>query len=124
MTVLPVAILINFVGRAYGGVLLPVFLPTDLLGMFLFGIGMGPANPLLQTLVQIRTPEQMLGRVLSAIFTLFTVAAPLGSLAAGFAIDAIGLRTSMIVAAALLSAVPLWIGLSPWSRAIAPAFDE
>lgn len=184
-TVLPVAILFNFVGRAYGGVLLPVyvrdefdnpayfgliigamgigmllgvvlfgaygnrfsryntflagfglsavaiwvftlpvFLPTDLLGMFLFGLGMGPANPLLQTLLQIRTPERMLGRVLSAIFTLFTVAAPLGVLAAGFAVDIIGLHPSLIIAATLITLVPLWVGLSPWSRRAAPAFDE
>ncbi len=184
-TVLPVAILFNFVGRAYGGVLfpvyvrdefdnpayfgliisamglgmlagtvlfgaygdrfsryntflagftlsavaiwlftLPVYLPTDLLAMFLFGIGMGPANPLLQTLVQLRTPEQMLGRVLSAIFTLFTVAAPLGVLGAGLAVDTIGLRPSLLTAAALLTVVPFWIAFAPWPRRAAPAFEE
>jgi len=183
--VLPVAILFNFVGRAYGGVLLPVyardefdnpayfgllitamgvgmllgtilfgvygdrfsryntflagftlsaaaiwlftlptFLPTDLLALFLFGLGMGPANPLLQTILQTRTPEQMLGRVLSAIFTLFTVAAPFGILLAGVAVDLIGLQPVLILAAALITLVPLWIGFAPWPRRAAPAFEE
>ncbi|CAN5747407.1 hypothetical protein BH23CHL2_BH23CHL2_14540 [soil metagenome] len=103
---------------------LPVFLPTDLIAMFFFGIGIGPANPLLQTLVQIRTPERLLGRVLSALYTLFMVAAPLGVLIAGVAIDLVGLRTVLILAAALMSIVPLWIGLAPWPRAAAPAFEE
>lgn len=184
-TILPVAILFNFIGRAYGGVLLPVyvrdefdnptyfgliiaamgigmlvgvllfgayghrfsrfnvflggftlsaasiwlftlptFLPTDLIAMFFFGVGMGPANPLLQTLLQIRTPERMLGRVLSAIFTLFTVASPLGALLAGIAIDLIGLRLTLIITASLMSIVPFWIGFAPWPRAAAPAFEE
>ncbi|MEZ4570594.1 MAG: MFS transporter [Thermomicrobiales bacterium] len=182
---LPVAVLFNFVGRAYGGVLLPVyvrdefdnptyfgliisamglgmlagvilygayghrfsryntllagftlsaaavwlftlpvFLPTDLLGMFFFGLGMGPANPLLQTLLQIRTPERLLGRVLSAIYTLFTVAAPLGVLVAGFAIDLIGVRPVLIVSASLISTAPFWIAFAPWPRRAAPAFEE
>ena len=184
-TILPVAILLNFIGRAFAGVLLPVyirdeydnpaylgllvsamgigmlagillfgaygerysrynvfltgfslsvasvwlltipvFLPTDLIAMLFFGVGIGPLNPLLQTLVQIRTPERMLGRVLSALFTLFTVAAPLGVLAAGVAVDTIGLRASMITTAALMTTVPIWVGFAPWPRAAAPAFEE
>jgi MFS family permease len=184
-TVLPIAILFNFLGSAYGGVLLPVyvrdeynnpayfgliisamgigmltgiilfgifgsrvsrynifligfslsaaaiwlfsvpvFLPTDMLGMFLFGVGIGPSNPLLQTLVQIRTPEKMLGRVISALITLTSIAAPLGVLTAGLAVDTFGQRTTMISTAALLTIVPLWVGLSPWSRRAAPAFEE
>jgi MFS family permease len=184
-TFLPIAILTNFVGRAYGGVLLPVYvldefgnatylgflgaalgvgvfggiilygaygsrigryttligsfaviavaiwiftiwayLPTNLLGFFIFGLALGPLNPMLQTVVQTRTPEHLLGRVLSAIYTLFTVAAPLGVLFAGVTVDALGLRAVMFLAAVLLTLVPLWLALSPWSRTAAPAFEE
>ena len=183
--VLPVAILLNGVGSAYGGVLLPVyvrdefdnpaylgllfgamgggillgillfgaygdrlsryntfligfsvsaaaiwlftvsvFLPTDLIAMFVFGFGMGPANPLLHTLLHIRTPEEMLGRVLSALYALGALAAPLGVLLAGFSIDALGRHPTMITAAALTTLAPLWVAFSPWSRAAAPAFEE
>ena len=103
---------------------LPVYLPTDMLGMFLFGLGVGPANPLLLTLLQIRTPERMLGRVLSALFTLAAIAAPLGVLIAGFSTDAFGQRPTMIAAAVLLTIIPLWVGFAPWPRAAAPAFEE
>ena len=100
------------------------FLPTDLAGMFLLGLGMAPANPLMQTLLQMRTPERILGRVISALFTLFSVASPLGVLIAGVGVDVVGLRTCLIVTALLFTAVPFWLGFSPWSRAAAPAFDE
>lgn len=184
-TMLPAAILFNFVGTAYGAVLLPVYvraeydsaayfgvlvtalgigmlagivlfgvigprvrryaiflggfglaiaavwlfaltsyLPTDLIALFCMGLGVGPLTPLLQTLVQLRAPELLLGRVISAIFTLFTVATPLGALAGGLAIDAFGLRAALLLSAALMSIVPLWLALSPRARAAAPAFDD
>lgn len=184
-TMLPAAILFNFVGTAYGAVLLPVYvrseydsaayfgvlvtalgigmlvgillfgaighrarrygiflggfalavaatwlfalaasLPTDLVTLFCLGLGVGPLTPLLQTLVQLRAPEQMLGRVISAIFTLFTVATPLGALAGGLAVDAFGLRAALLLSAALMSMVPLWLALSPRARAAAPAFES
>ena len=101
----------------------PSYLPTDLIAMFIFGFAGGPFNPLIRTLVQKRAPEQMLGRVLNAMFTTMAIVAPLGILASGFSVDAVGLQATLFVAAILITLVPLWFGLAPWPRRAAPAFE-
>ena len=104
----------------------PVYYPTDLLAMFLFGMAGGPFSPLMRTIIQERTPEHLLGRVLNALFTLVAVAAPLGALTAGIAIDidAIGLRTVQLAAATLITLVPLWFAFAPWPRRVAAEFER
>jgi MFS family permease len=98
-------------------------LPVNLLAFLMYGIALGPLNPLFGVIVQTRTPEHMLGRVGGAIYTLFGIAAPLGGLAAGVSVDWLGLRPVLFVAAGLMSLSPLWLAFSPSARAAAPAFD-
>jgi DHA3 family macrolide efflux protein-like MFS transporter len=62
------------------------------LDLLVAGIGNGVANALTLTLMQRLVPEELRGRVFGLTMTLFTVANPLGTLAAGF----------------LLHVLPLW----------------
>ncbi|MGC8489145.1 MAG: MFS transporter, partial [Clostridia bacterium] len=62
------------------------------LDLLVAGVGNGVANALTLTLMQRLVPEELRGRVFGLMMTLFTVANPLGTLAAGF----------------LLHVLPLW----------------
>ena len=58
---------------------LPVFVAAG----FLLGLGWGPMNPLLNSLVQTRVPAHVQGRVYGVQTALFYAAPPLGLLLAG-----------------------------------------
>ena len=155
-TVLPVAVMINSLGAAFGAVLLPVYVREEfdnpaylglilsamgvgvLIGIVLFGIygsrltryNLFLSSFMLMSIaiwlftLPVYLPTDMLGRVLSALFTLAAIAAPLGVLIAGFSADAFGQRPTMIATSALLTLIPFWVGLAPWPRRAAPAFEE
>ncbi|MBK3566090.1 MULTISPECIES: MFS transporter [unclassified Streptomyces] len=74
------------------------------------------------TLMQQRTPADMLGRVSSAFRTLATVGAPLGALLGGGAAEAWGLNTPALVTAAffVLSVIALIPGVKPDVPVVAP----
>jgi MFS family permease len=72
-------------------------------------IGSGLINPLLVTIVMKETPQHMLGRVMGVISAGMMVAAPLGMIAVGPVLDAIGLRGTFIAIAVILSGVFLMI---------------
>ena len=76
------------------------------------GIGSGMVNPLIQTIVQTRTPPALLGRVMGALMAGAMVAAPIGLLLGGSVIAAIGLPGTMLVAAGVILAVFLLLFLS------------
>lgn len=184
MTMVPAALLMNFLGAGLGGVLLPVyaresfgapqalgylfaatgvgaalgallygarghevrrysvflggfalaaasywlfvfspFLVLDIVAMLLMGIAVGPLSALVGVILQKRTPEYLLGRVTSALYTFFSGAAPLGVLIAGVAVDWFGVRSVLISAAVLITLIPTYIALSPSARAAAIEFD-
>lgn len=75
-------------------------------------IGSGMVNPLIQTIVQTRTPPALLGRVMGALMAGAMVAAPIGLLLGGSVIAAIGLPGTMLVAAGVILAVFLLLFLS------------
>lgn len=64
------------------------------------GLAVGPVNPLLVGLTQERTPDHLLGRVVSTTWSLSLLASPLGMLGAGFLLQA----TSPVVALAVVAA--------------------
>ncbi|MGX9885971.1 MFS transporter [Streptomyces sp. NPDC002276] len=74
------------------------------------------------TLMQQRTPTDMLGRVSSAFRTLATVGAPLGALLGGAAAEAWGLNTPALLTAAffILSVIALIPGVKPDVPVVAP----
>lgn len=76
------------------------------------GIGSGMVNPLIQTVVQTRTPPSLLGRVMGALMAGAMVAAPIGLLLGGSVIAAIGLPGTMLVAAGVIFAVFLLLLVS------------
>ena len=76
--------------------------PLMLLVSFLQGISTGPINPLINTVLQRRTPDDMRGRVLGLLTGLGLCAAP-----AGLLLDAVGLQTSLVTVAACVLAIGL-----------------
>ncbi len=81
--------------------------PLMLLVSFLQGISTGPINPLINTVLQRRTPDDMRGRVLGLLTGLGLCAAPAGLLGAGLLLDAVGLQTSLVTVAACVLAIGL-----------------
>jgi predicted MFS family arabinose efflux permease len=62
---------------------------------FVLGLAAGPLNPLLMTVMFQRVPEALLGRILALSTAVAMSAAPLGNLAAGWAVAALGLRGAL-----------------------------
>jgi MFS family permease len=85
---------------------------------FIVGSGLGPVNVLSLTVIQERTPDDMLGRVLGLTIASTQLATPLGVLLAGFLIAVVGVRGEMILIAAGFSAVVLLALLHPVMRTI------
>jgi MFS family permease len=81
--------------------------------MGLFG---GPLNPLIFTIVQERTPEELLGRVTGAAVALAMGAAPLGAALAGWLLGVVGTAPVIIAIAAGLLALSLGLVLNPILR--------
>lgn len=61
-------------------------------GIVVGAVASGPLNPLLVTVRHERIPAELRGRVFSTFSAISQVAAPMGMLAAGFAIERFGLR--------------------------------
>lgn len=79
--------------------LLPA-LSFTMAAMAIIGAGSGPINPLLWTLGQERVPTEMRGRVFGAIGAAAFAAMPLGLILAGYLVDVVGLRVTLLVIAA------------------------
>ncbi|MCX5403589.1 MFS transporter [Streptomyces sp. NBC_00335] len=79
---------------AFGAELGPVL---SIAVSFLLGLAAGPLNPALSTVMLEKVPEAMRGRVFALTGAVAMSAAPVGILAAGWAIDGIGLRWTLFV---------------------------
>lgn len=93
-------------------------LPVALLGLFITGVAAGLLNVMLYTVVQDQTPHDMLGRVLGAFFAVGMSAVPLGMTGAGWLLEGVGLRYTIIVIAACYAAVTLGLLLNPVLRSM------
>jgi MFS family permease len=91
---------------------LPVLIAA-LVGM---GIGGGILNPLVGTVLQERTPEEMRGRVLGTFMALALLAAPVGMLLSGFLIEIVGLRPLLAGMGVLLAALTISLAINPAIR--------
>ena len=65
--------------------------------MALSGLGAGPLNPIIDTVLYERIPESMRGRVLGAVKAFAWMAMPAGVLIGGVLLDRFGLRTMLLV---------------------------
>jgi MFS family permease len=83
--------------------LLPLPLPAVAIGAALFTSGLvnGLVNPALHSIVTLRPPAAIRGKVMSALLTLSQVGGPLALLAAGPALGAFGARPVFAVVAAV-----------------------
>jgi len=81
------------------------------------GIGAGPLNPILSAVEFERVPEGLRGRVFGAIQAAAWMAMPLGFLAGGFLIEAIGLRWTFLITSGCYLATTL-------SMLVNPAFHD
>lgn len=88
-------------------------LPISVGVLVIIGLGIGPANPLLFTVIQEESPAAMRGRVLGAFTSLATAAAPAGMLAAGYSLDALGLEATLILVAGIYTFVVIVSALNP-----------
>jgi MFS family permease len=84
-------------------------LPVAVAALAVLGLAGGPLNPIIFTTVQERVPAAMLGRAIGALYALALAAAPLGTVVAGFALEAAGLGAVLVAVAAcyLITAVAL-----------------
>jgi MFS family permease len=98
-------------------------LPLSVAALFVSGLAAGPLNPIIFTVVQERTPEEMRGRVIGALWAAALAATPLG-MAAGFALELVGLRLLLMGIAACYLVVTLGMLLNPALRQMSdPATD-
>lgn len=103
-------------------------LPAFAAAGFLLGLGWGPMNPLLNTLVQARVPAHVQGRVYGVQTALFYAAPPVGLLLAGAAVERWGVQAvyagigvALVVVSLLAAALPSLRGLDDDATALARA---
>jgi MFS family permease len=79
--------------------------PVILASGALAGLLYGPVNPIMNLVMQLRTPEEMRGRVIGVVTSIAYAAGPLGYLVAGPLVDWLGLRPTFMIMVGTLVAV-------------------
>lgn len=74
---------------------MPAF-PAAVGALAFAGLAAGPINPLLMTVIQERVPSAMRGRVFGMIMATALVAAPLGMVLAGLAVETVGVSATLL----------------------------
>lgn len=82
----------------------------------LAGLMGGPLNPLIMTLMQERTPDDMRGRVFGMVMALAWIAMPLGMLLAGLSLEYLGVRGTIIAVTVGTVAASAQLFLNPALR--------
>ncbi|MFN8678227.1 MAG: MFS transporter [Thermomicrobiales bacterium] len=93
-------------------------LPVAMAALALAGLGSGPINPLVFTVLQERVPADMRGRVFGTIIGTALAAAPLGMAAAGFLVESMGVQAVLAIIAGGFLAVAIFALLAPGFRAL------
>jgi len=91
-------------------------LATSVAALALIGLVSGPINPLIFTMIQERTPEELLGRVTGATAALAMAAAPLGAALAGWLLGVVGVAPVVVAIAAGLLVFSLGVISNPAMR--------
>jgi MFS family permease len=82
-------------------------LPILIVAGFFLGLSWGPFNPLISTLIQQRVPADQQGRVFGVQTAVFYAAPPLGMVVAGISVESLGVGTTYLILAAILSTTAL-----------------
>lgn len=93
-------------------------LPLAVAVLVLAGLGFGPINPLILTVMQEQVPADLRGRVFGTILGTVMTAAPLGMVAAGYLVEAIGLRPVLAVIAGGFMAIAAIALVAPGFHAL------
>ena len=80
---------------------------------FILGLGWGPMNPLMNSLVQQRVAPHIQGRVFGVQTALFYASGPIGMFVTGVSVDAFGVRPVYIAAVSISIVFQLFIMLLP-----------
>jgi len=80
---------------------------------FLLGLGWGPMNPLMNSMVQQRVAPHIQGRVFGVQTSLFYASGPIGMFVTGVSVDAFGVRPVYIAAVSILIIFQLFIMFLP-----------
>lgn len=78
-------------------------LPLLATAAFFLGLSWGPFNPLISTLIQQRVPADQQGRVFGVQTAVFYAAPPLGMVISGLSVENVGVKTTYLFLAAILS---------------------
>ena len=78
-------------------------LPILVVAGFFLGLFWGPFTPMVSTLIQQRVPADQQGRVFGVQTAVFYAAPPLGMVLAGLSVESLGVSTTYIILAAILS---------------------
>ena len=78
-------------------------LPILVVAGFFLGLFWGPFTPMVSTIIQQRVPADQQGRVFGVQTAVFYAAPPLGMVLAGLSVESLGVSTTYIILAAILS---------------------
>ncbi len=93
-------------------------LPVMLLAGFALGLAWGPFSPLMNTLVQVRVPADVQGRVYGVQMSLFYASPPLVFLLAGWSVETFGVQVTYVGLALALSVTAIGVLFVPSIRDI------
>ncbi len=88
------------------------------ISVFVNAMFLEPLNPLAMTIFQERVPSGMRGRVFGALIAVGAGTLPVGLLIYGFLLDAVGLRETLVLLAAVNLLVPITAFLAPALRSL------
>jgi len=86
---------------------------VQVVAMALAGFMTGPVNPIVNVVLQERAAEEMRGRALSMVFAFAYALFPVGYVAAGFMINAVGVTRTFAIAAIAAGLVAVWSMVTP-----------
>lgn len=84
------------------------------------GVIAGPINPIFETVVQEKTPPEMLGRVFGTLTALAYLGIPIGSVLAGICVEAFGLVPTIVGMGLIYITVTLSMFLNPALKQMEP----
>jgi MFS family permease len=93
-------------------------LPVLMVVLAIAGVVMGPINPLMVTIRHERSPAHMRGRVFSTYSAIAMAVQPMGILAAGYLIEGLGFRPTVLLIALGLQALAIVMIFVPAFRAM------
>jgi MFS family permease len=95
----------TLIGTAVSIIPMALLPPLPLLATaaFFLGLSWGPFNPLISTLIQQRVPADQQGRVFGVQTAVFYAAPPLGMVISGLSVENVGVKTTYLFLAAILS---------------------